>query len=101
MLMDRQMNRQMTDDTVSGILIAHLCELKIKGTCTLFSIHFTLRSLCVLSKQSVSLDTSTSSSCSDIPGMSVLRDYLNIVHLNIQSLYPKRDIFEVEMQYYD
>ena len=49
----------------------------------------------------VSLDTSTSSSCSDIPGMSVLRDNLNIVHLNIQSLYPKRDILEVEMQYYD
>ena len=33
--------------------------------------------------------------------MSVLRDHLNIVHLNIQSLYPKRDILEVEMQYYD
>ena len=49
----------------------------------------------------VSLDTSTSSSCSDIPGMSVLRDHLNIVHLNIQSLYSKRDILEVEMQYYD
>ena len=49
----------------------------------------------------VSLDTSTSSSCSDIPGMSVLRDHLNIVHLNIQSMYLKRDILEVEMQYYD
>ena len=49
----------------------------------------------------VSLDTSASSSCSDLPGMSVLRDHLNIVHLNIQSLYPKRDILEVEMQYYD
>ena len=49
----------------------------------------------------VSLDTSTSSSCSDIPGMSVLRDHLNIVHLNIKSLYSKRDILEVEMQYYD
>ena len=49
----------------------------------------------------VSLDTSASSSCSDIPGMSVLRDHLNIVHLNIQSLYPKRDILQVEMQYYD
>ena len=49
----------------------------------------------------VSLGTSTSSSCSDIPGMSVLRDHLNIVHLNIQSLYPKRDILEVEMQFYD
>ena len=49
----------------------------------------------------VSLDTSASSSCSDLPGMSVLRDHLNIVHLNIQSMYPKRDILEVEMQYYD
>ena len=49
----------------------------------------------------VSLDTYTSSSCSDIPGMSVLRDHLNSVHLNIQSLYPKRDIIEVEMQFYD
>ena len=39
----------------------------------------------------VSLDTSTSSSCRDIPG----RDLLNIMHLNIQSLYPKHDIFEV------
>ena len=101
MLMDRPMNRQMTVDTVSGIIIAHLCELKIKGTCTLFSIHFTLRPLCALLNQSVSLDASTSSSCSDIPGMSVLRDHLNIVHLNIQSLYPKRDILEVEIQFYD
>ena len=30
-------------------------------------------------------------------GMSVL----SIVHLNIQSLYPKLDILETEMQYYD
>ena len=28
-------------------------------------------------------------------------DNLSIVHFNIQSLYPKLDILEVEMQYYD
>ena len=32
---------------------------------------------------------------------SILHDYLNIVHVNIQSLLPKLDILETEMQSYD
>ena len=38
---------------------------------------------------------------SDSSFQSVLHDYLNIVHVNIQSLLPKLDILETEMQYYD
>ena len=52
----------------------------------------------------VSLETSTSSSGSYIHGMSALTDHLNNVqlnHVNKQSMYPKRDILEVEMQYYN
>ncbi|MEW8547035.1 MAG: endonuclease/exonuclease/phosphatase family protein, partial [Candidatus Thiodiazotropha sp.] len=32
---------------------------------------------------------------------SIFHEYLNIVHVNIQSLLPKLDILETEMQYYD
>ena len=49
----------------------------------------------------VSSESSFTSSGSDISGASALMDHLSIVHLNIQSLYPKLDILEVEMQYYD
>lgn len=42
-----------------------------------------------------------STSASDISGAISLMDHLSIVHLNIQSLYPKLDILEAEMQYYD
>ena len=38
---------------------------------------------------------------SDSSFQSVLHDYLNIVHVNIQSLLPKLDILETEKQYYD
>ena len=44
---------------------------------------------------------SLSSLSSDSSFQSVLHDILNIVHMNIQSLLPKLDILETEMQYYD
>lgn len=44
---------------------------------------------------------SLSSTSSDSSYQFVLHDYLNIVHVNIQSLMPKLDILETEMQYYD
>ena len=38
---------------------------------------------------------------SELSRASAMMDHLSIVHLNIQSLYPKLDILETEMQYYD
>lgn len=44
---------------------------------------------------------SYTSSTTDASYQSVLHDHLNIMHVNIQSLLPKLDILEAEMQYYD
>lgn len=44
---------------------------------------------------------SLSSMSSESSYQSVFHDHLNIVHVNIQSLLPKLDILEIEMQYYD
>ena len=45
--------------------------------------------------------SASSFSVSELSRAAAMMDHLNIVHLNIQSLYPKLDILETEMQYYD
>ena len=48
-----------------------------------------------------SSSASLSFSESELSRAAAMMDHLSIVHLNIQSLYPKLDILETEMQYYD
>ena len=45
--------------------------------------------------------SASSFSVSELSRAAEMMDHVNIVHLNIQSLYPKLDILETEIQYYD